>query len=147
MTVCVSQSLTVICRMLGMLSSFRMAWLPGWLISTFCRSSIAAGNGHCQQCENQHSLHECVMFTCLNLELEFSVWNSQCRCVLYTCTYILCGSRCVFPLQERNIIMLYKIPCTCTCIVTVWLYVVHLTFRQLQSVMVLINANLWIVMY
>ena len=73
------QSLTGMFRILGLLTSFRMARLlgwPGWLTSTFCRSSIAAGNGHCQQCENQHSLHECMYVASALVSfvtLEFSV--------------------------------------------------------------------------
>ena len=143
---CKCQSLT------GMLSSCRMASLPGciWLISTFCRSSIAAGNGHCQHCENQHSLHECVYIASAHSSIILCNprvqcrKHSQCRCVLYIDNTLL--KWVCFPYKSAKIIILYKYARTCKCNNN-WVAVVsHLTFRQLQSVMILINANLWIVM-
>ena len=51
------------------------------LISMFCRLSIAAGNGHCQQCENQHSLHaECVHVRSL-CSLVYRLCDSRVQCM------------------------------------------------------------------
>ena len=76
---CMCQSLTGTFMVLRTLRSFRMARLPWWLISTFCRLSIAAGNRHCQQCENQHSLHECVYVA--SVHLSIILCNSRVQCM------------------------------------------------------------------
>ena len=104
---CKCQSLTWMFRILGMLRSFRLANLPGWLINTFCRSTIAAGNGHCQQCENQHGLHKCV-YVALAVILSSSVYetvNADAFFIYNIHVHTLWKWLC--SLQECNIIIVY----------------------------------------